>query len=97
MFIPIKNNSEQVEISIDGQPVKCQRGISAAAAMLMVNRGYRTTPVSNSIRAPFCMMGVCFDCLVTVNGMANQQGCLIEVGEGMELQTQQGTKVFFKE
>jgi sarcosine oxidase subunit alpha len=53
----------------------------------------RTTPVSGAKRAPYCMMGVCFDCLVTIDGIGNRQGCLVEVREGMRIETQQGRRV----
>ena len=43
----------------------------------------RTTPVSGAPRAPYCMMGVCFDCLVTIDGVGSRQGCLVPVREGM--------------
>jgi len=38
------------------------------------------------------MMGVCFDCLVTVDGIGNRQGCLIEVREGMRIEAQHGRR-----
>ena len=36
------------------------------------------------------MMGVCFDCLVTIDGVGNRQGCLVRVRDGMAVETQQG-------
>ena len=38
------------------------------------------------------MMDVCFDCLVTVDGIGNRQGCLIEVRQGMRIETQNGRR-----
>jgi sarcosine oxidase subunit alpha len=38
------------------------------------------------------MMGVCFECLVTIDGVDNRQGCLIEVSEGMRIETQLGRR-----
>ena len=35
------------------------------------------------------MMGVCFECLVEVNGKPNQQACLITPENGMEVRTLQ--------
>ena len=37
-------------------------------------------------------MGVCFDCLVTVDGVGSRQGCLVPVREGMEIETQDGKR-----
>ncbi len=86
-----KNNAKFVSISLDNQTVKVRKGLTVAAALLEANIGhFRQTPVSGKPRAPFCMMGVCFDCLVVIDGMANQQSCLIEVCEGMRIERQIG-------
>jgi D-hydroxyproline dehydrogenase subunit gamma len=82
-----------VRVSIDGKPVEVRAGDSVAAAMLAAGLDhFRTTAVSGEKRAPYCMMGVCFDCLVTVDGIGNRQGCLIEVREGMRIETQHGRR-----
>jgi sarcosine oxidase subunit alpha len=52
----------------------------------------RTTPVSGAPRAPYCMMGVCFDCLVTIDGVGNRQGCLVRVRDGMQVEIQLGKR-----
>jgi sarcosine oxidase subunit alpha len=46
--------------------------------------------VSGAPRAPYCLMGICFDCLVTIDGIGNRQGCLVPVRAGMEIETQVG-------
>ncbi len=38
------------------------------------------------------MMGVCFECLVTIDGVPNRQSCLIEVAEGMRIRSQEGAR-----
>jgi sarcosine oxidase subunit alpha len=38
------------------------------------------------------MMGVCFDCLVTIDGIGSRQACLVPVREGMAIETQQGKR-----
>lgn len=82
-----------VAVTIDGQMVHTREGDSVAAALFASGRGYcRTTPVSGAKRAPYCMMGVCFDCLVTVDGVGNRQGCLVRVQKGMRIETQQGKR-----
>ena len=48
--------------------------------------------VSGAPRLPYCMMGVCFDCLVTIDGVGNRQGCLVPVAEGMQIETQKGKR-----
>jgi NADH dehydrogenase/NADH:ubiquinone oxidoreductase subunit G len=39
-------------------------------------------------------MGVCFDCLVTVDGSANRQGCMTPVRDGMRIETQRGKREY---
>ena len=51
---------------------------------------FRTTAVDGRARGPFCMMGVCFDCLVEIDGLANCQACMTEVQAGMRIKRQQG-------
>jgi len=84
----------RIRVTVDGNPVEARAGDSVAAAMLAAGLDHcRTTPVSGAKRAPYCMMGVCFDCLVTIDCIGNRQGCLVEVREGMRIETQQGRRV----
>ena len=48
--------------------------------------------MSGKPRAPYCLMGVCFDCLVTIDGVGSRQACLVPVREGMAVETQQGKR-----
>ena len=69
-------------------------GASAAAAVLAAGfASIRTTPVEGSERAPYCMMGVCFDCLAEIDGVANRQSCMIEVRPGMQINRQMRARV----
>ena len=85
-------NSRWVEIHIDGQSVRAIEGESVAAALLAAGlRSCRTTPISGAPRAPYCMMGVCYECLVEIDGVPNRQSCQIPVREGMQVRRQIGT------
>lgn len=82
-----------VTIEIDGQPFTAREGDSVAAALLAAGAiPSRTTPASASPRAPYCMMGVCFECLVEIDGLANVQGCMVQVSEGMKVRRQSGAR-----
>ena len=48
--------------------------------------------MSGAPRLPYCMMGVCFDCLVTIDGIGNRQGCLVPVRAGMKVEIQKGKR-----
>ena len=80
-------------VTIDGQPHTARDGDSVAATLLAAGfAACRTTPVTGSARGPFCMMGVCFDCLVVIDGRPNQQACMIPAREGMRIERQQGAR-----
>lgn len=80
-------------ISVDGMAVPARAGESVAAAMLAAGIArFRDTPVSGAPRGPYCMMGVCFDCLVTIDGAGSRQACLVTVRDGMAVETQSGAR-----
>ncbi|MEA3410503.1 MAG: (2Fe-2S)-binding protein [Pseudomonadota bacterium] len=80
-----------VTVNIEGTPVSVPAGETVAAAVLAHGLVYtRTTPVSGRPRAPFCMMGVCFDCLMEIDGQPNRQACMVRVAEGMRIRRQRG-------
>ena len=83
----------EVAVTIDGVPFAARAGDSVAAALLasglLVSR---TTAVSGAPRGPFCMMGVCFECMVEIDGRPNQQACLVQVAAGMRIATQRGVR-----
>jgi predicted molibdopterin-dependent oxidoreductase YjgC len=80
-----------VRIEFEGQTLLAYAGDTVAAALLAAGHAaFRTTPVSGVPRGPFCMMGVCFDCLVEIDGVANRQACMIQVRDGMRVRSQRG-------
>jgi predicted molibdopterin-dependent oxidoreductase YjgC len=82
-----------VALTLDGRPITARAGDSVAAALL-ANGGLvcRATPVSGAPRAPYCLMGVCFECLVSIDGVGSRQACMIPVREGMRVETQPGQR-----
>ncbi len=82
-----------VEIVVDGTPLLARAGDTVSAALLASGRDVRReTAVSGVKRLPYCMMGVCFDCLVTIDGRGNRQGCLVPVRAGMRVELQRGKR-----
>lgn len=94
MFQRLPNaTAERVPFTIDGRAAEAQAGDSVAAALLANGvQTCRATPVSGAPRAPYCMMGVCFDCLVTIDGVGNRQGCQVRLEPGMRVETQDGKR-----
>lgn len=93
MFQRPTDTALTVSLTIDGQTIQARAGDSVAAALLLAGLGHcRTTPVTGEPRAPYCMMGVCFDCLMTIDGLGNQQACLVPVRAGMVVERQLGKR-----
>ncbi|MFE1599930.1 (2Fe-2S)-binding protein [Methylobacterium sp. ID0610] len=82
-----------VRLVVEGTPIEAREGDSVAAALLAAGLdARRRTAVSGAPRLPYCMMGVCFDCLVTIDGIGNRQGCLVPVADGMRIEIQKGKR-----
>lgn len=83
-------NASTVHITFDGQPMEVPAGISVAAAVLGHAHAGHTCkhPVDGSARAPYCLMGVCFECLMEIDGEPDVQSCLVTVREGMVVRRQ---------
>jgi predicted molibdopterin-dependent oxidoreductase YjgC len=78
--------------TFDGRAVDALPGQTAAAALWTAGvTAWRSTRGSGRPRGVFCGIGVCFDCLVTVNGEPNQRACLVQVRPGDVIRTQEGT------
>ncbi|PLC53264.1 NAD(FAD)-dependent dehydrogenase [Pollutimonas nitritireducens] len=84
-------STSSIIISFNGETRRVPAGVSVAAALLGSGEmRLRASPVSGAPRAPYCMMGVCFECLVEIDGVPNRQGCLIPVRDGMQVRSQEG-------
>ncbi len=82
-----------IEVFVDGVAVRVPKGASAAAAVLLsAASAIRTTAVSGARRLPYCMMGVCFDCLAVIDGVQNRQSCMIAAVAGMRIDRQDGAR-----
>lgn len=86
-------SSAPVILTLNGRSIACREGDSVAAALFAAGENdCRDTPVTGVPRGPFCMMGVCYDCLVTIDGRPNQQACMTPVRTGMTVERQQGAR-----
>ena len=78
-------SAPHVEVMFGSRSLTLPEGANLAAALLAAGESvFRHTPVSWAPRAPFCMMGACFDCLVEVDGVV-RQACMIEVSQGLKI------------
>lgn len=80
------------EVTFDGRPVEALPGRTVATVLWAAGvTSWRTTRDGGRPRGVFCGIGVCFDCLVTVNDRPNQRACLVPARPGDVIRTQEGT------
>jgi len=83
----------RVRVAFEGRALDVPAGLSVAAALLAAGvPAFRSTPASGAPRAPYCLMGSCFECLVEIDGVPNRQACMMLVTQGMKVRPQQGAR-----
>lgn len=91
--LPEAAAARELAFTLEGEAVSGREGDTVAAALLALGRrSFRRTAVSGAERGPWCLMGVCHDCLVTIDGTGNAQSCLVPLRAGMEVETQRGRR-----
>ncbi len=80
-----------VEFTLDGRVVHCPDGMTVAGALLHLGQQpLRITSRHQEPRALFCGMGVCFECLMCIDGRSGVRACVTRVEKGMQVETQIG-------
>ena len=79
-----------IEISFEGRPVAAFGGETVAAALTAADIRRLRTDDRGEPRGVFCGMGVCFDCLVRIDGRPNQRACMTKVAPGMRVEPERG-------
>jgi hypothetical protein len=80
-----------LHFTFDGQDLPAYEGETVAAALLAAGRrAFGSTGRRGAPRGLFCGMGVCFDCLVCIDGRPNQRACRVPVADGMRVESQKG-------
>ena len=89
MFKKQYESHENVSIIFEGDNIDVEKGQTVASALLVGgNTVFRSSVVSGQPRGPYCMMGVCYECLLEIDGNYSQQACMIQVSEGMDIKRQ---------
>ena len=83
-----------VAVAVEEQAVLVPEGASAAAAILLAGLadGSRDSAIGGAARGPYCLMGVCFDCLAEIDGVANRRSCMVTAQPGMQIRRQRGAR-----
>jgi len=73
-------------IDVNGSPVTVRAGQTVGAALVSVGiTSWRLTRGDRKPRGLFCGIGICFDCLIEVDGVPGQRACLVPVRDGMQV------------
>ena len=80
-----------ITFTFNGEELTAREGQSVAAALIANDeRITRLTRHGGKPRALFCGIGVCFDCLITIDGQRNQRSCITLLQEGLVIAVQNG-------
>lgn len=82
--------AQNVEIQVDGETRLVEAGICVAAALLRHGTTQLRQSPGGSPRGAFCMMGVCQECVLRIDGRI-RQACLTPVRPGMLIETDGGS------
>ncbi|SDL16101.1 2Fe-2S iron-sulfur cluster binding domain-containing protein [Glycomyces sambucus] len=78
----------------DGVEVEAREGQTVAGVLMGLGvRSWRTTRGAQRPRGLFCGIGVCFDCLVKVNGVPDVRACRRVVADGDDIRPQSGAEL----
>jgi predicted molibdopterin-dependent oxidoreductase YjgC len=87
---PELERGRPVELLLDGEPAEAYEGETVAAVLLARGEIATRRTVKGEARGIFCGIGVCFDCLVVVDGVPNTRACMTWVRDGMRVERQEG-------
>ena len=86
-----EERGRSLTILVDGDHLAAYEGESIAAALVASGRRFtRWTARTEEPRGYYCGMGVCQDCLMTVDGLPNVRACMTPVRDGLRVETQRG-------
>jgi predicted molibdopterin-dependent oxidoreductase YjgC len=84
---PPPEDNTQCSIEINGQRKQANVGQTVAAALTEANVTTLRHTSGDAPRGLFCGMGVCFECLVTINDIPEQRACMTMIEPGMKIET----------
>jgi len=79
--------TDPITLTINGRPVRVPAGTVVAIALALAGESRFRRSVAGHPRGPFCGMGVCFECSVTIDGRPHSRSCQTLCAEGMEVRT----------
>ena len=83
-----RQGEETLSFTFEGRRVVAHEGETVMAALISQDELVHSFAKDGAPRGPYCGMGVCHDCIVTIDGRAGMRGCLTKVTAGMVVQRQ---------
>jgi sarcosine oxidase subunit alpha len=75
------------QIFVDGRAVDADETTTVAAAMWNAGLAHFRKSVTGQWRGPLCAMGICFECRVTIDGIAHRRACMETCAPQMRIET----------
>lgn len=89
-LLPEVARGKAVPVTVNGAAVEAFEGETVATVLYAAGlTALRRSARSSEPRGVYCGMGVCFECLVTVDGAHAVRACLTPVRAGMRIETSQ--------
>ena len=85
MFRHNSHENTTITIYINDRPFSANDGDSVAAILLKQGITAVHKASDGAARGPYCMMGVCFDCMITCDDGRIEQACQTYVKDGMKV------------
>lgn len=76
-----------LRLTIDGIPHDVAAGTTVAVAVWHSGLRLFRRSVHQQPRAPLCGMGICFECRLTIDGVAHRRSCQLPCAAGMDVRT----------
>ena len=87
-----QGSAGRIHATFNGEPIEADAGASVAAALIASGRPAWRETRDGEQRGLFCGIGVCFDCLVEIDGESGQRACMIPLAEGMRVSSARGAR-----
>lgn len=78
---------ELVGLTVNEVALRLPAGSTVAAAVLEAGVTSFRRSVTGEARGPLCGMGICFECRVTIDGVAHVRSCQTVCEDGMDVRT----------
>ena len=87
-MMPGVQRGKKLEVTVDGTQMEAYEGETVATVLLAAGIfTFRLSPKNKEPRSLYCGMGICYECLVTVNGTHAVRACVMPITDGMCIET----------